>query len=70
MNENMSDSLPQRYRAPSIYIGKDLNESVHLLMAVLKEKGTTLGAVLRPELERLIAEHQAEIDAKRKKLSN
>ena len=54
--------LDPKHRHLTFYPGVERRERVQALMQVLKDKGTTLSAVMRPFLDNLIEQHKVEIE--------
>lgn len=61
-NDNGNIHIPKRHRSVGIYPGQDIRQDVEILIKVLKGKGTSLSAQLRPALVTLIADHRKAID--------
>ena len=54
--------LPKKHRSLGFYPGQDIRAEVEALIVVLKGKGTSLSAVMRPTLLELIRQHRKDID--------
>jgi len=62
-NQERKDARPTA-RALNLYLPWGLRAQVAALQDVLRANGTSLSAVLRPELERLVDRHLLQIERK------